>query len=142
MEKHVDIIKPCCIFSYEDAPTAIKHFKYEVIKDFGEKVYNDDGSIKHYTYMWDEGGRMVIRCKRCGAIFLHQWSEYHRFTEGADSYYDDYFLVRDLDEAILLNNTFSVFDLETKFKGSRLWTSEDVWVWNKEDKNKEFSKQN
>ena len=94
MGKNMDIIKPCCIFSYNDTSKAIKHFEYDVIRDFGKEACNEDGTIKHYTYSWDEGGRRAIRCKKCSAIFLYQWSEYHSFAEGTDSYYDDFFLTK------------------------------------------------
>ena len=127
-------MKPCCIFSYADASTAIKHFDYDVIRDLGKEVYNDDGTIKHYNYMWDTGGRIVVRCKKCSAIFLYQWSEFHTNYGGQDSYYDNYFLVKNLDEAVLFNNKYSGFELETNFKALRLWNSDDVWYWNKVDR--------
>lgn len=133
-EREKNSIKPCCIFSYENATTAIKHFKYYLVKNLGEEVFNEDGTVKHYTYAWDEGGRKVICCIKCGAIFIHQWTEFHSFTSQPDSYYENYFLVKDLDEALNLNNTYSGFALEMKFKGLQLWTSRGNWVWNKEDK--------
>lgn len=123
-------MKICCTFSYADASTAMKHFERETIMEFSDKVYNSDGTIKHYTYCWDAGGRKVVRCRKCGAIFLHQWSEF-RDTTRNDAYYDDYFLVKGLDEAILLNEKYGGFSLESNFKGLKLWTSSDVWCWNK-----------
>ena len=123
----VENVKPCCIFSYAYAPTAIKHFEYEVLEDFGKIVFNEDGTIKHYTYTWDRGSRSAVRCKKCGAVFLYQWTEF------SDEYYGNYFLVKDLDEAILLNNNYSGFELEMGFKGLKLWTIDGVWHWNKKD---------
>jgi hypothetical protein len=130
----VENVKPCCIFSYADAPTAIKHFEYEVLENFGKIVCNEDGTIKHYTYIWDRGGRSAVRCKKCGAVFLYQWTEFDGYYLGkSDEYYENYFLVKDLDEAILLNNNYSGFKLEMGFKGLKVWTIDDVWHWNKED---------
>ncbi len=126
-------MKPCCIFSYDEASTAIKNFDYLVIKDLGKKVHNNDGTIKHSNYVWDDGGRKIIQCKKCHAIFLYQWSEFHSNYGDQDSHYENYFLVKDLDEAILLNNNYSGFKLEMGFKGLKVWTIDDVWHWNKED---------
>lgn len=128
-------MKTCCIFSHTNASIAIIHFEYELIKNLGKSVYNNDGSFKHYNYVWDDGGRKVIRCKNCGAIFLYQWSEFHNNYGGQDSYYDNFFLVKNLVEAEFLNKNYSGFELETNHKGLKLWNSKDVWHWNKEDKN-------
>ena len=126
-------MKPCCIFSHIDASTAISHFGYELIKDLGKTVCNSDGTIKPFIYVWDEGGRKIIRCKNCGAIFLYQWSEFHNNYGDQDSYYDNFFLVKNLAEAELLNKKYSGFALETNYKGLTLWNSNDVWYWNKEN---------
>lgn len=123
-------MKACCIFSYADAPTAMKHFEREAIKEFGSTVYNSDGTVKHSTYCWDAGYRKVVRCKKCGAIFLYQWSEFHD-TMGNDAYYDHYFSVESLEEAIFLNEKYNGFRLVFDFKGLKLWTFNDVWCWNK-----------
>ncbi len=66
-------METCCIFSCDTPSTEINYFKYEVLQDLGDKVYNDDGSVRHYTYMWDTGVRKVIRCKNCNAIFVFQY---------------------------------------------------------------------
>lgn len=126
-------MKLCCVFSYDTPYKAINHFEYDVVRDLGNKVYNDDGSIKHSTYAWDSGGRKIIQCKKCNAIFLYQWSEFHDSIGDQDSFYENYFLVESFTEAISLNNKHNGFELETKHTGLRLWNSDGVWCWNREE---------
>lgn len=127
-------MEACCIFSCDTPAKAINHFEYEVLQDLGSKVYNDDGSVRHSTFVWDTGGRKIIRCKKCNAIFLYQWSEFHDSFGDQDSFYEDYFFVDDVNEAINLNNTYNGFELETKYTRLRIWNSGDDWYWNKEEK--------
>lgn len=127
-------MKYCCIFSYDKPSKAIHHLEYDVIRDLGNRVYKDDGSIKHSTHVWDSGGRKIIRCKKCNAIFLYQWSEFHDSIGIQDSFYENYYLVDDVNEAIDLNNKYNGLELETKHTGLRLWNSGDDWYWSKEEK--------
>jgi len=127
-------MEACCIFSCDTPAKAINNFEYEVLQDLGSIVYNDDGSVRHSTFAWDTGGRKIIRCKKCSAIFLYQWSEFHDSFGDQDSFYEDYFFVDDVNEAINLNNTYNGFKLETKHTGLRIWNSGDDWYWNKEEK--------
>jgi len=129
-----DEIKVCCVFSFKDVQTAIKHFNHQTIMDLGKKVCNEDGTVKHLTYMWDRGGRSVISCKTCGAIFLYQWSEYDGYSiEQNDIIYEDYFLVKNLEEAVDINNKYKPLDLEFSFKGLVIKKSDHGWNWNKEN---------
>lgn len=127
----------CCIFSHEDASMAVKHFEYDVIRDLGKKAYNKDGSIKHSNHLFDLGGRKIIQCKNCKAIFLYQWSEFHDSIGDQDSYYENYFLVGNLVEANNLNTKYSGFELETKYNGIKIWNSGNNWLWNKEESTSE-----
>lgn len=130
-------MKHCCIFTHKTPSEAINQFKYEVLKDLDNRVYNDDESIKHSTHTWDSGGRKIIQCKKCDAIFLYQWSEFHDSIGNQDSYYENYFLVESLIEAVDLNNKYNGFELETKHTGLRIWNADDVWCWNREEKTSE-----
>jgi len=123
----------CCIFDYEDAPTAFKNFKYNVIKDIGKTVYTEDGKPKHSAHTWHSGGRKIVQCIKCGAIFVYQHSEYWPNNGDPDSYYYDYFLVDSIEQANFLNDKFDGWELERSFEGLKLWTLHDVWYWNKKD---------
>lgn len=127
-------MKICCLFSYDDVATAAENFNFTLIQDLGDKVYNKDGSVKHRTYVWDKGGRSVLQCKKCGAFFINQWTDY--FGPDGDYYYSHYFLVKDLEEAIYLNDKYGGLALETECrnKGLAIWESSDIWYWNKETK--------
>lgn len=124
-------MKPCCIFSYSDAEAAYKNFKKEPVKEFGKRVYNSDGSVKHYVYIWDKGGRSVIRCRNCGALFIFQWTCFYG-SNGVDIEYKDYFQVESLQEAELLNETYDGLSLETARRFLRLIGKDDKWQWYKE----------
>jgi len=127
-----EVFQPCCIFTYSDATTAVKNFNMMVVKDLGDRVLNADTTLKHYTYMWDRGGRKIVCCKTCGAIFLYQWAEVDmQNLDFEDMEYQDYFQVNSIVEALRLNQEFKPYDLETNFKGLRIWNSEDGWHWNK-----------
>lgn len=132
MTKIDNSTKVCCIFDHKDAQEAILNFDRKIVKDLGDRVYNNDGSVKHRTHMWSTGGRVVVSCTNCGALFLYQCSEYDGYNSGnPDMDYEDYFLVKSLQEAIELNNKYGVPDLEFNFKGLRIWNSQDGWHWNK-----------
>lgn len=123
-------MKPCCIFSYNDAETAYKNLKRELIKEFDKRVYNTDGSIKHYVYVWDKGGRSVVRCKNCGAFFIYQWTVFYD-GRGTDIEYEDYCQVETLQEAETLHQLYSGLQLPGKTKGARMLATDYKWEWDK-----------
>jgi len=63
---------------------------------------------------WIQVVEKLLDVKICNAIFLYQWSEFHDSFGDQDSFYEDFFLVDDVDEAINLNTTYNGFELETK----------------------------
>jgi len=131
-------MEQCCLFSYPTAEEAAKNMQFEVVEDYGFAFYNPDGSVKHYLYTWDDGHRELLRCKRCGALFLRQSSEYHDMSGGDDCYYTDYYPVSNHEEALAYNEKYNGFTLERSFEG--LIIKQDnkstgiTWHWNKPDK--------
>lgn len=82
---------------------------FEFIMGYGDKFINEDGSIKHYLHTWDDGERRLIRCKKCGAYFIRQDSEFHGFD---DSDYMDWFQVESPNDAEKLNEMYNGWELE------------------------------
>ena len=101
--------KKCRAFDFEDLKAAWNHMNYEIVKDYGDYAYG------HYLHTWDDGKRMLARCKTCGGFILIQKSEFHSFSDGDDSYYTDYFPVEDEKEADLLNKRYNGFEIEKEF---------------------------
>ena len=102
----------------------------EIVEDFGDVFRGEDGGVRHCLHTWDDGCRMLVRCNRCGAYFLHQWSEFHGSD---DSYYSDYFPVSGREEAVTLNEKYDGFKIESCYQGLWIWKSNSTWNWNKED---------
>jgi hypothetical protein len=124
-------MKQCCIFQYYDANEAWHHFVYEIIENYGDVFCNPDGSVKHCLHTWDDGGRRLVRCKKCGALFLLQTSEFHNMTDGNDSYYLDFFQVGSREEALVYNEKYNGFTLENSYGGTFLSGTNMNWSWRK-----------
>ena len=101
--------KKCLAFDMEDVGEAWKHMELEIIEDYGDRAYG------HFLHMWDDGKRMLGRCRKCGGYVLVQKSEFHSFTDGDDSYYSDYFPVSGREEADSLNRQFNGSEIERAF---------------------------
>lgn len=99
----------CQAFDFEDAEEAWEHMSLEILRDYGDFAYG------HSLHTWDDGKRMLARCKTCGGFILIQKSEFHSFSDGDDSYYTDYFPVEDEKEADKFNKMYSGFDIEKAF---------------------------
>ncbi|MDR2638321.1 MAG: hypothetical protein LBC09_00615 [Helicobacteraceae bacterium] len=121
--------KLCCIFSFPDAETAANNFDFEVVERYGNAYKNWRGKVIHHLHTWDDGGRALIRCRKCGALFLRQDSEY-RGTYGGDSYYTDLFSVKNRNEAIAYNKKYDGYAIEREYKGAKIWNSNAGWRWN------------
>lgn len=105
----------CKAFEMTDQDEQREHLKkLEHVEDFGSE-YN--GMTLH---TWDDGCRILKRCPECDALVLCQYSEYHDFYGGNDSYYKDYFSVNSREEAIELNKKYSGFQIEMKYKGKKI----------------------
>ena len=98
---------PCTAFDIEDAGEAWRHMKhYTIVQNFGD-VYNGKN-----LFCFDEGGRYLARCKKCGGYILVQKSEFHGEE---DDYYADYFPVSGLEECVELNEKYDGFQIEESF---------------------------
>ncbi len=108
LEQRVADTKPCIGFSMDDAEEAYKHMDdRERVKDYG------DMSGKNILHTWDDGSRVLMRCKRCGGYILLQLSEFHGMED--DSYYADYFPVSGPCEARWINEKFDGERIEKEF---------------------------
>ncbi len=103
---------PCHIYEIPEGKDAIAALKVERVKDYGDCVHLDDGTVLHWNYTWDDGGRMLLRCRECGALLLLQSSEYHSFSDSPDGYYSDWIPAATEEEADLLNILLDVLELE------------------------------
>lgn len=101
--------KPCIGFSMENAVEAYKHMETEAVEEYGDHFNNN------WLHTWDDGERVLLRCKNCGGYILCQTSEYHGMED--DDYYADYFPVSGSDEAHKLNEQFDGDAIETDFPG-------------------------
>ena len=104
----------CHIFMMDSADEAYKEMDFETVIDYGDEQYG------HYLHVWDDGGRKLLKCRKCGAYVLMQKSEYHSFTEAPDGYYTDWFPVSGPEEADELNRKYGGLALEQNFAGRNL----------------------
>jgi hypothetical protein len=120
----------CCIFSLPDADTAAKAHRahFEIVERYGDACRNWRGK-KHRLHAWDAGERMLLRCTRCGALFLAQYSEFHGLEE--DACHTDLFPVESREAALACNRVYDGWAMQRKYRGIRLWDSRDGWRWNK-----------
>lgn len=92
----------------QSAARALGHFdgRLEVVENYGDMC----GSVMLHT--WDDGKRVLLRCRECGGYVLVQMSEYHGEV---DAYYTDYFPVSGPEEAAELNRTLNGWKIEDGF---------------------------
>ncbi|MBQ8894555.1 MAG: hypothetical protein IJ043_09165 [Clostridia bacterium] len=96
-----------------------KHF--EVIKEYDPTPKNQDGSIRWFLYRWDDGKngvRRLVRCQKCGTLYLVQAYHLHKFSERKDTLFEDFYTVKDEREADDLNQTYTGIQLEHKLTPS------------------------
>lgn len=113
---------PCEAFRIKDPNKAIKHIKYEVVENYGDTAYG------HPLYVWDDGYRLLGRCKNCGGYVLVQSSQFTGF-DGDDGYYEDYYPVSGPEEADELNKKYSGFELEMNFPRRFLKWTNGIVAW-------------
>ena len=88
---------------------------FEIIKEYDPMPQNSDGSIRWFLYRWDDGKngvRRLVRCRKCGSLYLVQAYHLHKFSEQKNTLFEDYYLVRDQREADYLNRTYTGIQLE------------------------------
>ncbi|MBR2671421.1 MAG: hypothetical protein IKE27_04400 [Oscillospiraceae bacterium] len=117
-------MKTCHIFDIYDPNEAWNSMDNEIVKDYGDYCNG------HYLYTWDDGGRKLMRCRKCGGYILMQKSEFHSFMDD-DSYYTDFFPVSGDEEAQMLNEKYSGFALEGQFPGRYLMRSDGQCSWSR-----------
>lgn len=113
----------CCLFSLEKVNNG--DIDLEVVEDFGEAYQDENGEIVHFFHTWDDGNRELVRCKKCGALLLRQWSEFHGIE---DAYYTDLFPVKSREEALVFNKEFSGWAIEKEYKSEWLCSTNDGWA--------------
>ena len=68
--------KACIGFEMPDAAEAWEHMKFEIVKDYGDYAYG------HCLHTWDDGKRMLARCRTCGGYILIAYAEASRGSCG------------------------------------------------------------
>ena len=116
---------PCIAFKFEDPREAYEHMKYEVVEDYGCEAYG------HYLYTWDDGYRILAKCKNCRGYILVQSSEFHSFTDSGDSYYTDWFPVSSPREADEFNRKYDGFQIESEFNDRYLMMTNGSLGWSR-----------
>lgn len=106
MERFGEHARLCCAFDMRDPNMAYRALDFEVVARFGECTRSEDGSILHWNYEWDEGYRELVRCRRCGALLIHQHDERHGFGR-EDDCMDDWLPVESEEEAVEANRSFA-----------------------------------
>ena len=86
-----------------------------VIKEYDPMPKNPDGSIRWFLYRWDDGKngvRWLVRCRACGSLYLVQAYHLHKFSEQKNTLFEDYYSVKDEQQADYLNRTHTGMQLE------------------------------
>ena len=118
--------RACIGFEMDNAEEARIHMDFEIIENYGDEAYG------HILHTWDDGERMLARCRKCGGYILIQKSEFHSFSDdGADSYYTDYFPVNGTEEVDELNRKYDGFALETSFPVRFLCETNGRYHWSR-----------
>ncbi|MBR2809716.1 MAG: hypothetical protein IKE33_05830 [Erysipelotrichaceae bacterium] len=95
-------MKICCMF--EDQ-RSFNERNLEFIEYYGSECNG------HSLHTWEEGGRSLYRCKKCGGYVLRQYSEIHQ----PDKTYIDYFPVRDKNHAKEVNEKYDGWTIERDY---------------------------
>lgn len=88
------------------------------IKQFDPMPKNPDGSIRWFLYRWDDGKRGVrqlVQCRVCSTLYLVQAYHLHKFSEQKDTLFEDYYVVKDEQQADHLNRIYTGLQLEHAF---------------------------
>ena len=96
---------------------------YKVVADYGREAHG------HSLHTWDDGKRVLAKCKNCGGYLLIQYSEYHG---ASDDYYTDYFPVSSPVEVNEINQKYDGFALEFEFPRRFLMETNGSLCWSKE----------
>ncbi len=94
---------PCHIHDIEDAGEAHDALMLNRVRDLGDSVCLEDGTFLHRNYEWDDGGRSLVRCEKCGGLLIWQSSVDHSFSDSPDGSCSDWIPAASTEEAKLLN---------------------------------------
>ena len=94
-------MKECKAFQMSNPKNALEHIRN-----------NFEGIKKYDLYQFDDGYRIFGKCKECNSYILIQSNEYHSFSDGEDSYYKDYFPVKNEEEVEELNKRYGGLSIE------------------------------
>lgn len=86
-----------------------------VVKEYDPMPKNSGGSVRWFLYRWDDGKKGVRRlvcCRVCGALYLVQAYQLHKFSEHKNTLFEDYYPVKDERQADYLNRTYTGIQLE------------------------------
>ena len=121
----------CHIYDIEDAEEAGHDLDTELIKNYGPST-TYRGIELHKNCEDDEGGRSLVRCRKCGALLLSQFSWLGDKEAEPDEYACDWIPVWSEREADLLNifmeeDDFLVFPFKhlSSYQGKYSWLEED-----------------
>lgn len=91
----------------------------EVIKEYDPQPKNKDGSVRWYLFRWDDGkdgNRKLIKCRKCGTLYLVQSYHLHKFSEQKEFHFEDWYIVKSEQHADFLNRTYTGIELEHTLK--------------------------
>ena len=94
-----------------------KRENLETIKEYDPQPKNKDGSIRWCLFRWDDGKngvRRLVRCRKCGSLYLVQAYHLNKFSKRKDTLVEDYYAVIDAYHADYLNRTCTGLQLEKK----------------------------
>lgn len=87
----------------------------EIIKEYEPQPKNKNGSVRWYLFRWDDGKngyRKLVRCKQCGAMYLVQVYQLHKFSEQKDKWFEDWYVVESEKMADDWNRKYTGIQLE------------------------------
>jgi len=99
---YIEDVKICCMFKEGQE---FDKSNLEFVRNYGSSCNGHD------LHTWDEGGRTLFRCTKCGCLVMEQYSEIHM----PDSTYIDYFPIRDEKHAEEVNERYNGWTLETDY---------------------------
>ena len=95
---------PCHIWGIEDAEEAGKARKTELVRDYGQDIWLEDGTLLNYVNSWEDDGRYLLRCRECGGLMLKQHVvDPAPYFDDPDLEYFDWIPVATEEEGGLLN---------------------------------------
>ena len=119
---------PCHIYGMADAGEAHRAFRGELVREYGDNVALEDGTVLHWNYEWDDGSRDLVRCGECGGLLIRQSSEYHSFSDDPDGYYRDWIPAASVEEADLMNLLLGALEME-QVPCRHLRSNDFSWFW-------------